>query len=70
MLAGLFDFLPFAPNGDSHPMHFESRLWAFTKGLRLRIVCTGIIGLAATTFGVARVEMLAPFRPERFAASV
>ena len=68
MLAGLFHILPFAPNGDSHPMHFELRIWAFTKGLRLRIVHAVIIGLAAATSGIARVEVLAPFRPERFAA--
>ena len=39
-------------------MHFESRLWAFTKGLRLRIVYAVIIGLAATTFGIARLALL------------
>ena len=50
-------------------MHFESRLWALAKGLWLRIVYAVIVGLAAATAGIARVEMLAPFRPERFAAS-
>ena len=39
-------------------MHFESRLWAFTKGLRLRIVYAVIIGLAATAFGIARLASL------------
>ena len=39
-------------------MHFESRLWAFTKGLRLRIAYAVIIGLAATTFGIARLALL------------
>ncbi len=39
-------------------MHFESRLWAFTKGLRLRIVYAVVIGLAATTFGIARLALL------------
>ena len=39
-------------------MHFESRLWAFTKGLRLRIVYAVIIGLAATAFGIARLALL------------
>ena len=39
-------------------MHFESRLWAFTKGLRLRIVYAVVIGLAATVFGIARLALL------------
>lgn len=39
-------------------MHFESRLWAFTKGLRRRIVYAVVIGLAATTFGIARLALL------------
>jgi ATP-binding cassette subfamily C protein CydCD len=39
-------------------MHFESRLWAFTKGLRLRIVYAVVIGLAATAFGIARLALL------------
>ena len=39
-------------------MHFESRLWAFTKGLRLRIAYAVVIGLAATVFGIARLALL------------
>ena len=39
-------------------MHFESRLWAFTKGLRLRIVYAVVIGLAAAAFGIARLALL------------
>ena len=39
-------------------MHFESRLWAFTKGLRLRIAYAVVIGLAATAFGIARLALL------------
>jgi ATP-binding cassette subfamily C protein CydCD len=39
-------------------MHFEPRLWIFTKGVRLRILCATLIGLAAIGFGVARLGLL------------
>ncbi len=40
-------------------MHFEPRLWAFTKGVRLRIVWAGAVGLAAVACGIARLALLA-----------
>ncbi|MBV8653336.1 MAG: ABC transporter ATP-binding protein, partial [Alphaproteobacteria bacterium] len=39
-------------------MHFEPRLWIFTKGVRLRIVWTVLVGLCAVGFGVARLGLL------------
>src|SRR5690554_6766535 len=39
-------------------MHFEPRLWIFTKGLRLRIGWAVVIGLLAVGFGVLRVGLL------------
>ena len=39
-------------------MHFETRLWQFTKGVRLRMVYTVLIGLVATCFGIARLALL------------
>src|SRR4029453_3103406 len=39
-------------------MHFETRLWQFTKGVRLRMVYTVLIGLVAACFGIARLVLL------------
>lgn len=39
-------------------MHFETRLWQFTRGVRLRMLWTVLIGLAATCFGIARLALL------------
>ena len=39
-------------------MHFETRLWQFTKGVRLRMVYTVLIGLIAACFGIARLALL------------
>ena len=39
-------------------MHFEPRLWQFTKGVRLRILSAVLIGLASTCFGIARLALL------------
>ena len=39
-------------------MHFETRLWQFTKGVRLRILYAVLIGLLATCFGIARLASL------------
>ena len=39
-------------------MHFETRLWSFTQGVRLRIVWAVLVGLAAMAFGVARLALL------------
>ena len=39
-------------------MHFEPRLWQFTEGLRLRILGTTLIGLAAVELGIARLALL------------
>ncbi|MEQ8398360.1 ABC transporter ATP-binding protein [Thalassobaculum sp.] len=39
-------------------MHFEPRLWAFTKGVRGRIVWAVLVGLIAVGLGVARLALL------------
>jgi ATP-binding cassette subfamily C protein CydCD len=39
-------------------MHFEARLWQFTRGVRLRIVYAVLVGLTATCFGIARLALL------------
>ena len=39
-------------------MHFEKRLWAYTKGARQRIVGAVLVGLLSTTAGVARLALL------------
>jgi ATP-binding cassette subfamily C protein CydCD len=39
-------------------MHFETRLWQFTVGVRLRILYAVLIGLVATCFGIARLALL------------
>jgi ATP-binding cassette subfamily C protein CydCD len=39
-------------------MHFEPRLWSFTKGVRLRIAWAVAIGLVAVALGVARLALL------------
>jgi len=39
-------------------MHFERRLWVFTRGVRLRILWAVAIGLLAVGFGVARLGLL------------
>ena len=53
-------------------MHFEPRLWQFTKGVRLRIAGSAAIGLIAAVFGIARLALLGwllakVFRGEPFA---
>lgn len=39
-------------------MHFETRLWAFTEGVRWRIAFAVLVGLAAVALGVARLALL------------
>jgi ABC-type multidrug transport system fused ATPase/permease subunit len=39
-------------------MHIEPRLWAFTRGVRLRIAWAVVIGLIASALGVARLGLL------------
>src|SRR5919109_5410057 len=39
-------------------MHIEPRLWTFTRGVRLRIAWTVLIGLVASALGVARLGLL------------
>ncbi len=39
-------------------MHFETRLWPFTQGVRLRMLYAVLIGLVATCFGIARLALL------------
>lgn len=39
-------------------MHFESRLWIFTQGVRLRILWAVAIGLIGTALGIARLGLL------------
>ena len=38
-------------------MYFDSRLWAFTRGVRLRIVWTVLVGLFAAAVGIARLVL-------------
>ena len=35
-------------------MHFDPRLWTFTEGVRGRIAYAVVIGLLATSTGIAR----------------
>ena len=39
-------------------MHFDYRLWGFTRGVRGRIFFAVLIGVLATTLGVARLALL------------
>jgi thiol reductant ABC exporter CydC subunit len=39
-------------------MHFETRLWQFSKGVRLRILYAVLIGLTATALGIARLALM------------
>ncbi len=39
-------------------MYFDSRLWEFTRGVRLRIAASAAIGLLAAVFGIARLALL------------
>ncbi len=39
-------------------MYFDPRLWAFTEGVRSRMVFSFIVGLAAACVGVARLALL------------
>jgi ABC-type multidrug transport system fused ATPase/permease subunit len=40
-------------------MHLEPRLWVFTKGVRLRIAWTVVVGLASVACGISRLAFLA-----------
>jgi ATP-binding cassette subfamily C protein CydCD len=39
-------------------VYFDSRLWEFTRGVRLRIASSAAIGLLAAAFGIARLALL------------
>src|SRR5688500_10391655 len=39
-------------------MHFETRLWQFSKGVRLRIFYAVLIGLTASALGIARLALM------------
>ena len=39
-------------------MYLDSRLWAFTKGVRLRIAWAVLVGLLAVAAGIARLGLL------------
>ncbi|MEC9070496.1 MAG: hypothetical protein VYC02_10565, partial [SAR324 cluster bacterium] len=39
-------------------MHFDIRLWSFTKGVRGRIIYSVMIGMISTSLGVVRLGML------------
>ena len=39
-------------------MYFDPRLWPFTKGVRLRIAMTILVGLLAATVGIGRLALL------------
>jgi len=38
-------------------MYFDRRLWAFTRGVRLRIAGTVLLGLLAVGAGIARLAL-------------
>ena len=38
-------------------MYLDRRLWAFTRGVRLRIACTVVLGLLAVGAGIARLAL-------------
>ena len=40
------------------PVYLDPRLWAFTAGVRLRILLAVLVGLAAVTAGIARLALL------------
>ncbi len=48
-------------------MHFERRLWTFTKGVRDRIAWSVVVGLVAVGLGVARLALLGWLIGEVFA---
>jgi ABC-type multidrug transport system fused ATPase/permease subunit len=48
-------------------MHFESRLWIFTEGVRLRVLWAVLVGLVAVGLGVARLGLLGWLIGEIFA---
>ena len=39
-------------------MYLDSRLWAFTKGVRLRIAWAVLVGLLAVAVGIARLGLM------------
>ncbi len=39
-------------------MHFETRLWQFSEGVRLRILYAVLVGIAATALGIARLALM------------
>ena len=39
-------------------MYFDLRLWEYTKGVRLRILCASTIGILAALLGIARLALL------------
>jgi ATP-binding cassette subfamily C protein CydCD len=39
-------------------MHFDFRLWRFTRGVRPRIFFTVLLGIFSTILGVARLALL------------
>ena len=39
-------------------MFFDSRLWQFTEGVRLRIAAAVAVGIAASFVGVVRLALL------------
>ena len=40
-------------------MYFDHRLWALTRGVRLRMAASACVGLVATAAGIARLALLA-----------
>ncbi len=40
-------------------MYFDHRLWALTRGVRLRMAVSACVGLVATAAGIARLALLA-----------
>ncbi len=39
-------------------MYFDTRLWGYTQGVRLRIFGAVAIGILAVLFGIARLALL------------
>ncbi|MBV7486678.1 ABC transporter ATP-binding protein [Bordetella sp. BOR01] len=50
-------------------MYFDSTLWAMTRGVRLRMLVCGLLGLLGLAAGIARFVLLAQFLARLFAGA-
>src|SRR3546814_18730790 len=48
-------------------MYFDSTLWAMTRGVRLRMLACGLLGLLGLAAGIARFALLGQFLAQLFA---